>query len=88
MGIPGQFGDPRVHAIYARVAAAAKRHGKFLRFGGTEDPRLIKGQIEAGSRLVMLGSDLSCMIAGMDHKMRAIEDAAGPSDRRQERRAR
>jgi 4-hydroxy-2-oxoheptanedioate aldolase len=65
MGIPGEFDHPDLLTAYEKVAAAARKNGKYLRIGGIFDPQLIKRSIEIGSRMIMLGHDSGFMQQAM-----------------------
>jgi 2-keto-3-deoxy-L-rhamnonate aldolase RhmA len=75
MGIPGDFDHPQLLAAYARVVAAAHKHGKAVRLGGVYEQRLIKRSIELGSRMVTLGNDFGFMLAGMRAKVTDVTNA-------------
>ena len=60
MGCPGQFRDPRMKAVFERVAAAARKHGKAMGVGGARgDFELQKYLIDLGVRYLTAGSDVS-----------------------------
>jgi 2-keto-3-deoxy-L-rhamnonate aldolase RhmA len=64
MGIPGNFGDPRVVNAYETVIAACKRHGKVPGMGGIYDTVYAKKYVEMGARFILGGSDLALIAAG------------------------
>ena len=64
MGIPGNFGDPRVVNAYETVIAACKRHGKVPGMGGIYDTVYAKKYVETGARFILGGSDLALISAG------------------------
>ena len=64
MGIPGNFGDPRVVGAYEAVIAACKRHGKVPGMGGIYDTVYAKKYVEMGARFILGGSDLALIAAG------------------------
>jgi 2-keto-3-deoxy-L-rhamnonate aldolase RhmA len=39
MGIPAQYGDPRMKAVFEKVARACKAHGKSMGVGGARGDR-------------------------------------------------
>ncbi len=64
MGIAGQFDHPRVRDAYARVIAAARRHGKHVAIGGLASrPDLVAEFVRMGARYVSTGTDLSFLTA-------------------------
>lgn len=62
-GIPGQVGHERIAANYATVAAACKKHGKWMGMGGVPSPELQQKYISMGVRFVLAGQDMSYLIA-------------------------
>jgi 4-hydroxy-2-oxoheptanedioate aldolase len=63
-GIPGQVGDERIVANYETVAAACRKHGKWMGMGGVPSPELQEKYIGMGVRFVLAGQDMSVLIAG------------------------
>jgi 2-keto-3-deoxy-L-rhamnonate aldolase RhmA len=64
MGIPGQFGDPRVEDAYRKVVAACNRNGIHPGMGGVYDPKLMAKYIGYGMRFILSGGDVSFLMAG------------------------
>lgn len=65
LGVPGQYGDPRIDDAYMRTLAAAKQHGKHVGIGGlTARPDLVSRYVSHGARFVSTGSDLNFLIEG------------------------
>lgn len=64
MGMHGDFGNPRVAEAYAKVVAAARKHGKWVGMGGVYDETLAPRYIEMGARFVLAGADLGFLLAG------------------------
>jgi 2-keto-3-deoxy-L-rhamnonate aldolase RhmA len=64
MGIPGQFGDPRVEDAYRQVVAACNRNGIHPGMGGVYDPKLMEKYIGYGMRFILSGGDVSFLMAG------------------------
>jgi 2-keto-3-deoxy-L-rhamnonate aldolase RhmA len=62
MGIPGQFGDPRVEQAYRKTIAACRKHGKFAGMGGMYTGELIRKYVDLGVQLVLSGSDFSLLM--------------------------
>ncbi len=63
MGYPQEFGHPEVVKAYETVAAACKRHGKYLGSGGVYDPELIERYCRIGVRFLLAGGDSGFMMA-------------------------
>ena len=72
IGIPGQFGDPRLDKAYDMVIQAAKKHGKHAGMGGIYDEALMAHFIRKGARFILGGSDLSFMMAGARKRAEAL----------------
>jgi 2-keto-3-deoxy-L-rhamnonate aldolase RhmA len=72
MGIPGQIGHPRVRQAYEDVAAACRRHGKFLGMGGVYDEENARAYIGLGARFVLGGSDQSFVLDGATTRSRFL----------------
>jgi 2-keto-3-deoxy-L-rhamnonate aldolase RhmA len=65
LGVPGQYGDPRVTQAISALAAAAKQHGKLLMVGGVADPALLRGLDALGvCPLRLTGTDTDMLYAG------------------------
>ncbi len=63
-GIPGEVGDARIAANYETVAAACRKHDKWMGMGGVPVPELQEKYIGMGVRFVLAGQDMSVLIAG------------------------
>jgi 2-keto-3-deoxy-L-rhamnonate aldolase RhmA len=64
LGVTGQLGHSRVKEALDMTAAACKRHGKVLGFGGVYDDALMREYVGKGGRLILSGSDLAFLMAG------------------------
>ncbi len=64
MGIPGQFGDERVHRAYDKVISACRANGKFCGLGGIYDQELCGKFVRMGARFILSGNDLAFLMAG------------------------
>ncbi len=62
-GIAGDVGHERIVASYETVAAACRKHGKWLGMGGVPVPELQEKYISMGVRFVLAGQDMSYLIA-------------------------
>jgi 2-keto-3-deoxy-L-rhamnonate aldolase RhmA len=75
LGIAGDFGNPKVHDAYARVLAAAKKHGKHVGIGGLAGRQdLIAELVKEGARYVSTGSDLSFLIDASTQRARFVAE--------------
>ncbi len=64
LGIPGELRDPRMRAVFEKVAGACRRHGKAMGVGGARsDATLQKELIALGVRYLTIGSDVSFLMA-------------------------
>jgi 2-keto-3-deoxy-L-rhamnonate aldolase RhmA len=72
MDIPAQFTHPAVAAAYETVAAACRRHNKWMGMGGIYDEGLIRRYIELGARFILSGSDLSFLLSAATSRARAL----------------
>ena len=65
LGVPGQYGDPRVSAAVAALAGACQRHGKQLMVGGIADPARLRELDSLGvCPLRLTGTDTDMLYAG------------------------
>lgn len=64
LGVPGQHDHPGVRDAYAQVAAASRKHGKFLGVGGLNSrPELAQEMIGLGASYVSAGSDTGFLMS-------------------------
>ena len=64
MGIPGQFGHPKVEQAFASVVAACRKHGKIAGVGGMgTEPEVTQKILRMGVRFVTAGNDWGFMMA-------------------------
>ena len=64
MGIPAAYGDPRMRAVFEKVARACKAHGKSMGVGGARgDRELQRYLIGLGVRYLTSGSDVGYLMA-------------------------
>jgi 2-keto-3-deoxy-L-rhamnonate aldolase RhmA len=65
LGVPGQYGDPRVSEAVAALAGACQRHGKLLMVGGIADQALLRDLDSLGvCPLRLTGTDTDMLYAG------------------------
>ena len=64
MGIPAHYADPRMRAVFEKVASACKAHGKAMGVGGARgDRELQQYLIDLGVRYLTSGSDVGYLMA-------------------------
>jgi len=74
-GLTGQYGHARVRDAYARVIAAAQRHGKHVGVGGLASrPDLAAEFVRMGARYVSTGTDLAFLMAACTEKAKQVKD--------------
>ncbi len=65
LGLPGQVAHPRLRAAYARVAAAARAHGRSMGVGGARGDRALQAELlELGVRYLTCGADVGYVVEG------------------------
>ena len=62
LGHPQEFGHPEVVKAYETVAAACKRHKKYLGSGGVYDPVLVQKYVDMGVRFLLAAGDTGLMM--------------------------
>jgi len=74
-GLAGQYEHPRVREAYARVIAAAKRHGKHVGVGGLSTrPQLVADFVRMGARYVSTGTDLAFLLAECTARAKQVRE--------------
>jgi len=74
-GLSGEYEHPRVHDAYARVIAAAARHGKDVGVGGLATrPALAAEFVRMGARYVSTGTDLAFLLAACTDKAKQVRE--------------
>lgn len=77
MGLPGQWGHPKVQAAYEAVGAACRKHGKLVGTGGIGDDQWMGHYMQRGALMVLAGSDHGMIVtAGTERaqRLRALEE--------------
>lgn len=64
LGVTGELGHSRVKEAIDMVAAACRKHDKYLGVGGVYDEALMREYVGKGARLILSGSDLAFLMAG------------------------
>jgi 4-hydroxy-2-oxoheptanedioate aldolase len=74
-GLTGQYEHPRVREAYARVIAAARKHGKHVGLGGLATrPQLAAELVKMGARYVSTGTDLAFLLAACTEKAKHVRE--------------
>jgi len=76
MGIPGQVDDPRIAEIYQRVIAACRANGLYAGLGGVYEPGLMQRYIALGMQFVLVGSDLSLLMAASRERVQRLRNVS------------
>lgn len=74
LGVPGQHGHKLVREAYAKVVAAALKHGKYVGVGGISDRKLIADYVASGGRVVSMGSDLNMVTAAGTARAKFVKE--------------
>jgi len=70
MGIPSQYGHPRMEEAVRTVVAACRKHGKFPGIGGVNADDLVAKYVGMGMRFMSTGTDVGYMMAGASTRSR------------------
>lgn len=73
LGVPSAYGDPRVAEAMARVAEAARRHGKIAGFGGVADAGMARRYIGLGMHFVLAGNDTTLFMQGARARLAGLK---------------
>lgn len=73
LGIPGQFGHPRIQQAFSDVAAVCRRHGKYMGMGGVYDEKWTRSYMAMGASFVAGGSDQGFMLAEANARARFLD---------------
>ncbi|MGW3286230.1 HpcH/HpaI aldolase family protein [Streptomyces sp. NPDC001002] len=76
LGVPGQYGDPRVRDAVETLANACHKHGKLMVLGGIGDPALLDTLVPLGvSPLRITGTDSAFLFeAAHAHAQQALAE--------------
>ena len=72
LGIPGQLGHEKIVDAYARMIAAARKHGKWPGMGGVYTIPEATRYIGMGARFLLGGNDLSLLMAAATERASAL----------------
>jgi 4-hydroxy-2-oxoheptanedioate aldolase len=78
LGRPGQYDHPDVVGAYETVAAACRRHGKWLGSGGIGDIKLAHRYIAMGVSFFLASHDVGLILAAGAQKVSALREAGAP----------
>jgi 4-hydroxy-2-oxoheptanedioate aldolase len=74
-GIPGQYDNPRVREVYAKVIAACRKRGKHCGVGGLASrPDLAAEFVKMGARYVSTGTDLAFLLSACTARAKQVKD--------------
>jgi 2-keto-3-deoxy-L-rhamnonate aldolase RhmA len=76
MGLPGEFGSPRLAPIVSRLLRVCAEHGKFAGCGGDRDLGRQREFMAAGGRFLTTDSDLGFLRLEATRKTRALRESA------------
>jgi 2-keto-3-deoxy-L-rhamnonate aldolase RhmA len=62
MGIPGKLDDPKVRAAYATVAAACKKHRRYLGIGGIKGGEILEDLRAMGAQFLLARADEAMLL--------------------------
>ncbi len=79
MGVPQQFGHAKVVEAYETVAAACKKHGRWMGSGGVREPELAAHYAAMGAQFFLAGQDIGFMIAGGSQRANILREAVAGS---------
>ncbi|MFC8828610.1 HpcH/HpaI aldolase/citrate lyase family protein [Streptomyces sp. NPDC057137] len=71
LGVPGQYGDPRLRDAVVTVAEACRRHGKLMMIGGVADRAVLDSLLTIGGcPLRLTGTDTALLYQAADANAR------------------
>jgi 2-keto-3-deoxy-L-rhamnonate aldolase RhmA len=79
MGHPAEFGHHDVVKAYETVAAACKKHGKWLGSGGVYDVKLVQRYVEIGVRFHLSVGDVRMIITSGQQAVKELREVAIPA---------
>jgi 2-keto-3-deoxy-L-rhamnonate aldolase RhmA len=84
LGVPGQYGDPRVKDAVATLADACRRHGKLMVLGGINDQAVLDTLVPLGvCSLILTGTDTALLFSAAQLQVRrALEQSGTTADPR------
>ncbi len=77
MGIPGQWGHPKVQHAYEKVGEACRRNGKLVGTGGIGDATWAEYYLTRGARMILAHSDHGMIIDSGTARAKALRALEG-----------
>lgn len=74
LGIPSEYGHPRMEAAVAAVIEACRKHGKYPGLGGVNENALVEKYVGMGMRYMSTGTDVGYMMAGAGQRSKFFRD--------------
>ncbi len=85
MGIPGQFGHPRIAQSLTHVVAACRRQGRFAGCGGLgNDPEVMQSMVALGVRFLTGGNEWAFMLSEATRRAQLLRGLAVPNHKENE----
>lgn len=79
LGVPGEFGDPRVRDAVERLADACRKHGTLMVLGGIGDPAILDTLVPLGvCSLRITGTDSALLFEGAQARARQALSTCRP----------
>ena len=72
MGIPGQIDNPKVREAYAAVAAACKKHKRFLGIGGIKSGAILTELRAMGAQFLLASNDEAMLVAAAREESKTL----------------
>ncbi len=76
MGIPGEFGHPRILSAYEAVLAACRKHEKWPGMGGVGQDDLLRRFVGMGMRFILAGGDVAMLIQAASQRSKFLRGCA------------
>lgn len=80
LGIPGQFGHPKIHDAFTSVSAIVRKHGKYLGMGGVYDEVWTSAYMAMGATFVAGGSDQGFMLTEARARAKFLQNCSASKD--------
>ena len=72
MGIPSEFGHPRVVAAYEAVIAAARKHSRWIGMGGVPTEQGMAPYIGMGVRFILSANDTGLLLGAAINRAKGL----------------
>jgi len=80
LGHPAEFGHPEVVKAYETVAAACRKHGKWLGSGGVYDVALVRRYVEIGVRFHLATGDTRLLMSAGQQCVNSLREIPVPAE--------